>query len=83
MAVRLPLDPKVCDYICLPYHITIERDCIDNQWGWVGSVKEMPGCLTQADSLAEIGGMIFDAMYAWIATALDDGQAIPMPECWE
>jgi antitoxin HicB len=83
MTVNLPLDPEVLDYICLPYHILIERDCTDNQWGWVGSVKELPGCLSQAEGLAEIGPMMFDAMYAWIAAAMDDGQTIPMPESWE
>jgi antitoxin HicB len=83
MGARLPLDPKVSDYICLPYHITIVRGCSLNGWGWVATVNELPGCITQADSLAEIGGMIFDAMYAWIETAMIDGQTIPMPESWE
>lgn len=35
--------------------------------------------MTQADTFAELADMIKEAMSAWIETALEDGEPIPLP----
>jgi len=69
------------DYLSLPYTIEVNRD-IDEDDGsevWFGRVAELPGCLTEADTFAELGEMILDAMSAWIESALEDGDPVPEP----
>jgi antitoxin HicB len=67
------------DYLTLPYTIEIIRDESDNYSGWFARVIELPGCMTEADTLEGLEEMIQDAMRAWIETALEDGQLIPEP----
>lgn len=67
------------DYLALPYTIEIHRDDSNGDTGWVASVAELPGCLTQADTFEELEEMIQDAMHGWIETALEDGQPVPIP----
>ena len=43
------------------------------------SIPDLPGCFTQADSIAETYEMILDAKRGWIEAALEDGQQIPLP----
>jgi antitoxin HicB len=69
------------DYLSLPYTIEVNRD-IDGDDGsevWFGRVAELPGCMTEADTFAELGEMILDAMSAWIESALEDGDPVPEP----
>ena len=44
----------VDDYLKLPYTIEIFRDDADNTAGWVARVVELPGCMKDGDSLAEL-----------------------------
>ena len=67
------------NYLKLPYTIEVVHDQGDNTSGWFGRVVEWPGCMTQADTFAELGEMIQDAMRAWVETALEEGQDIPAP----
>ena len=71
------------EYLALPYTIEIHRDDSDGEVGWVASVAELPGCLTQTDSFEELEEMIRDAMYGWIETAIEDGQSVPLPRSVE
>lgn len=71
---------SIDDYMTLPYAIEIYHDDSDGQEGYVARVAELPGCITQADSLTELDEMIQDAMRAWIESALEDGQRIPEPK---
>ncbi len=70
-----PLD----EYLKLPYTLEIQRDEGDGFSGWFARVRELPGCMTQAEQFEELGPMIEDAMRAWIETALEDGQPVPEP----
>src|SRR5712692_2436013 len=47
--------------------------------GFVADVAELPGCITQAETWAEAGDMIRDAMRGWIGAALEDGLPVPEP----
>lgn len=66
-------------YMRLPYSIEVIRDSDEKNSGWVAKIKELPGCLTQADTFEELEGMIQDAMHNWIEVALEDGIPIPEP----
>jgi antitoxin HicB len=64
------------DYLSLPYNIEVKR----NEDGtYFAKVKELPGCMTEADTFAEVEEMIRDAMIAWIEVALEEGIPIPEP----
>ncbi|MCB9108272.1 MAG: toxin-antitoxin system HicB family antitoxin [Anaerolineales bacterium] len=66
-------------YLELPYTIEVIKDESDDYSGWFARVVELPGCMTQADTFEELSGMIEDAMRAWIESALEDGEQIPLP----
>jgi len=66
-------------YLHLPYHIEIVQDFNTDNPGWVASVSELPGCLTQADTFEELQEMISNAMSDWIETAIEENIEIPEP----
>lgn len=74
---------KVEDYLELPYTIEVVKDEGENYAGWFARVIELPGCMTQADTFAELSEMIKEAMTVWIETALEDGEPIPLPRSVE
>lgn len=63
-------------YLSLPYRIEI-IPC--KEGGFVATVPDLPGCVTQADTEAKVLEMINDAKAAWIEDALADGDVIPEP----
>jgi antitoxin HicB len=66
------------EYLALPYTVRIVPD--QAAGGYVASVDELPGCLTQAETLAEAKRMIHDAIRVWIGGALEDGYPVPEPQ---
>lgn len=64
-------------YLALPYTIEIIPD--EEDGGYVARVKELPGCLTQADTWDSLFEMIEDAKRAWLESALKHGESIPQP----
>ena len=68
------------DYLDLPYHFTIVRSVDDaGDSAWVASVDELPGCISQGDTIEEATTMIREAMAGWIETGLRHGDHIPEP----
>ncbi|MBL8156366.1 MAG: type II toxin-antitoxin system HicB family antitoxin [Anaerolineae bacterium] len=61
------------DYLSLPYTIEV----IPDDDGFVARVKELSGCMTQADTWDEIWPMIEDAKRLWLESALAHGDAVP------
>lgn len=47
--------------------------------GYVGEVEELPGCMTQAETLGELSERIENARHAWIQLAYENGMEIPLP----
>lgn len=47
------------------------------------SVPDLPGVITEADTLAELEQMVVDAALGWMECELDDGRAIPSPSSIE
>jgi len=70
-------------YMDLPYAIEVMRDSDEENPGWVAKIKELPGCLTKADTFEELEGMIRDAMHSWLEVALEDGIPITEPRLEE
>ena len=48
--------------------------------GWVIKVKELPGCITQADEWDDVLPMIEEAKQLWLEVALEYGHTIPEPQ---
>jgi len=67
-------------YLNLRYPITIHPD---PDGGYVAEIEELPGCMTQAETLDEAFKAIEDARQLWIKTAYEDGQDIPLPRDME
>lgn len=64
-------------YLGLPYTIEIIPD--EDDGGYVARIRELPGCLTQADTWEELHEMVEDAKRLWLESALAHGDAIPEP----
>ena len=63
-------------YLRLPYTIEIIPD--EDDGGYVARIRELPGCLTQADTWEELHEMVEDAKRLWLESALAHGDAIPV-----
>jgi predicted RNase H-like HicB family nuclease len=59
------------------YPVAIEPDKETKASGVV--VPELPGCFSAGDTMEEVMAKTEAAIAAWIETALDSGQAIPLP----
>jgi predicted RNase H-like HicB family nuclease len=63
-------------YLDLRYSVTLHPDI---EGGYVAEIKDLPGCITQGDSLEEAMENISAARVLWIETAYDYGDDIPLP----
>lgn len=64
------------EYLNIPYKYEIIPS---PEGGYVITVPDLPGCITQAETYQEALSMIEDAKKAWIESALEDGIEIPEP----
>ena len=67
-------------YMALPYREIIEADAAG---GYVGHVAELKGCITQAETKAELLDLLEDAKRCWLEAALEEGLTIPEPQSEE
>lgn len=68
------------EYLDLPYTIEIVHDHDDDgNEGFVAEVRELPGCISQGETIEEAAVRVADAMTSWISIAIEDGIAIPEP----
>lgn len=63
-------------YLELNYPITIYRA---EEGGYVAEIENLPGCITEGDTLEEVTQRIENARNAWIQAAYEDGIEIPPP----
>ena len=76
--MRTQIKPIVLnDYLNLNYPITLHPE-LDG--GYTVMLADLPGCLSQGDTLEEAIANIKEAQIAWIETALECGDEIPVPE---
>jgi len=64
-------------YVSLPYRIEIYPE--PDGSGYTAEIPALPGCLTCANTLAELWEMIEDAKRGWFEVALERGLSIPEP----
>lgn len=64
------------DYLALNYSLEV---IAQPEGGYVLQYPDLPGCMTQVDSLQEIGDAAEEIRSLWIETQLEDGVAIPLP----
>jgi predicted RNase H-like HicB family nuclease len=63
-------------YLNLQYPVTLYPD---SEGGYVAQIKDLPGCLTQGETLDETIANINEARELWIETAYEAGDEIPLP----
>ncbi|MBW4543235.1 MAG: type II toxin-antitoxin system HicB family antitoxin [Symplocastrum torsivum CPER-KK1] len=63
-------------YLNLQYPVTLY---LDPEGGYVVQIKDLPGCLTQGETLDEAIANINEARELWIETAYEAGDEIPLP----
>ena len=67
---------KLSDYLALRYPVTLIPA---EEGGYVAKILDLPGCVTQGETLEEVATGIEDAKQAWLTDAFESGDAIPLP----
>jgi len=63
-------------YMGLPYSIRIVPE---ETGGYFAEVEELPGCMTQGDTIGEVMKNIEEAKELWLEMSIDEGLEIPQP----
>ena len=63
-------------YLALTYSVTLDPD---PEGGYVVHIKDLSGCFTQGETLAETMANIQEARELWIETAYEMSDPIPLP----
>lgn len=66
----------------LSYYLSLDypmHAVADPDGGYVAVFPDLPGCLTQAESLVELAAMANEARELWIETEYERGHDIPLP----
>ena len=63
-------------YLELNYPITLYRA---EEGGFAAEIEDLPGCLTQGETIEEATENIEEARQLWIQAAYEDGVEIPIP----
>ena len=53
--------------------------CEERKGAYTVEVPDLPGCVTEGDSLADAILMVADAASGWVLDELEDGKAAPAP----
>ena len=77
MSLKETAKKDLAYYMALPYTYTIVPDPDDG--GFAIKVNELPGCMSQGDTLDEAMIRIREAMEGWLEVALEDSISIPEP----
>jgi antitoxin HicB len=64
------------DYLALDYSLQV---IADPSGGFALVYPDLPGCMTQVDTLEEVGPAAQEIRRLWIETQYEDGFPIPMP----
>jgi predicted RNase H-like HicB family nuclease len=61
------------------YSLIVNQLSEDDGGGWLVEVPELPGCMTDGETLEEALSSIDNAIDSWINTAKEKGRVIPKP----
>lgn len=64
-------------YLNLKYPVTLIPE---ETGGFAVEIEDLPGCISQGDTIEEAMHMIEDARRLWLESAYEDGLEIPLPE---
>ncbi len=64
------------EYLAARYVVELVED---ESGGFVARVPDLPGCVTQGDTREEAVELIEDAKQAWLESAWEHGDEIPLP----
>ena len=64
------------EYLALEYPFNV---IADPDGGYVIVFPDLPGCMTQVETLDEVGPMAEEIRTLWIETAYAQGQVVPLP----
>ncbi|MGB7415668.1 MAG: type II toxin-antitoxin system HicB family antitoxin [Thermosynechococcaceae cyanobacterium] len=71
------LSMALSEYLDLNYPVTLHAD---SEGGYVAEIRELPGCMTQGETLEEAMENINEARQLWIETVYASGKRdIPLP----
>jgi len=63
-------------YLKLPYAMIIHDS---EEGGYAVEIPDLPGCISQGETIEEAVKMISDAKISWLETAIEEGLEIPEP----
>ncbi len=70
------IERRIAEIVQRPYRKVITGGAEE---GFLIKVPDLPGCMTAGETMEEAVAMLPEAMAAWLAVALEDGDAIPEP----
>ena len=70
------MEKNLTYYMSLPYREIVQAA---KSGGYVGYIPDLKGCMTQAETRADLLNMLEDAKKCWLEAALEDGLEIPEP----
>jgi antitoxin HicB len=65
------------DCLKLEYPVTLLSN---EEGGYIASLRDLPGCVTQGESLEETLQHLEEAKHLWLETALELEKFIPLPK---
>lgn len=75
--MKIKIKPQTLqDYLNLSYPITLYPEV---EGGYTVAIADLPGCISQGDTLEEAVANIQEAKTAWLETAWECGDDIPLP----
>ncbi len=66
-------------YLNLPYEIKLRRLNEDEGGGWLATIPNLPGCMSDGETPEEALVNVEDAKKCWVETCLEIGHPIPEP----
>jgi antitoxin HicB len=64
----------------LEYSVLVEPLSEDDGCGFIATVPDLPGCMSDGETPAEALAIIEDAIAVWIEAAGDMGHPVPQPK---
>jgi antitoxin HicB len=75
MAIKIERKP-LAYYLTLKYPVTLHPA---PEGGYAAEIEDLPGCISQGDTIEETIKMIEEARRLWLESAYEDGLDIPAP----
>lgn len=66
-------------YLDLPYQVVLTPINEEDGGGWLATIPELRGCMSDGETQQEALNNLLDAKSAWFKTAIKRKQQIPMP----